>query len=346
MMNLPRALNVAKKGIQKLTPPIQSSSEKEKQSGLDVVRARLREKRASHHKGAEITKEVVPSQFGGKAVSADHSSPDLPNEVLDQLGQCPLHEALSTPTSMGMLLRPREFQRITIINLGRKDLANQMDQDGTTISPTGESDPSVPVEPGHFSDAIKRLLLPFLEERSMLEPVARRRMIRISISGEGEPPELPKEPWGNTLKVEKGKTAESPFLRKIAAAYNSYLDQAVDCLRQSADIVGNHSDLWEMVFRSGLVDGFEKNAAEAKISPAVLLGAVGGGYALSELARWQREKSRMGARGPVGPVMDFAAEHPKLLMFLAALGALHQQGSTIPRRIVQSISGFAKSPGA
>jgi len=337
-MSLNRAITMARKGVAKSEMP------EEKQAGLDLVRARLREKKASHHKGAEITKEVVPSQFGGKAVPTEHSTPDLPNEILDQLGKCPLHEALSTPTSMGMLLRPREFQRITIISLGRKDLADQMDRDSMVIPQSGERDTTVPMGPEHFSDIIKRLLMPFLEGRSMLEPIAKRRMIPTSIGGEGEPPELHKEPWGNTLKVEKLKTAESPFLCKIAAAYNGYLDRAVDCLKQAADIVSSHSDLWETVFREGLATGFEKNAAGAKVNPAVLLGAIGGGYALSEYARWQRERARMGVQEPVGPITNFAAEYPKLLMFLAGMGALHQQGSTIPRRIVQGIAGFADKP--
>jgi len=321
---------------------------KEKVAGISEVRAKLREKKASHNKGAEIEKEVVPSQFGGKAVPVDHQTPDLPNPVLDQMGSCPLHEALSTPTTMGMLLRPREFQRITIISLGRKDLADQMDREGTVFPPTGERDDTLPIGGEHFSEVLKKLLMPFMEGRSMLEPIVKRRVVRIMIQGEPTAEKGPTAPPEPTDTADSTKmAADSPFLRKISAAYNGYLDRAADCLRKSAALINNHPDLWSTVFRSGVAEGFEKNAAgEGKINPAVVLGAIGGGYALSEYARWQREKARMGGREPVGPVMDTMAEHPKLMMFLAGLAALHQQGSTIPRRIVQGITGFARNPNA
>ena len=88
----------------------------EKAASVDSVRAIMAKKAAQ--KKAEITKDVTPSQFGGKATSTeDGFHPDLPNEVLDQLGHCPLHEALSTPGTMGMVLKPHEFQRIVIIRM-------------------------------------------------------------------------------------------------------------------------------------------------------------------------------------------------------------------------------------
>lgn len=342
------------KGFEKAAEALEAAlmePAQEKVAGVAEVRAKLREKKASHNKGAEIEKEVVPSQFGGKAVPVDHPTPDLPNPVLDQMGSCPLHEALSTPTTMGMLLRPREFQRITIISLGRKDLADQMDRDGVVFPPTGERDDTLPIGGEHFSEALKKLLLPFMEGRSMLEPVVKRRVIQIMVQGSPAPgeektgPSAPAEPVDQTSSTKMA--ADSPFLRKISAAYNGYLDRAADCLRKSAEAVNNNPDLWSTVFRSGLVNGFEKQAAgDGKINPAVVLGAIGGGYALSEYARWQREKARMGGREPVGPVMDTMAEHPKLMMFLAGLAALHQQGSTIPRRIVQGVTGFARNPDA
>jgi hypothetical protein len=309
----------------------------EKTASLSSVRAKLREKRASHRKGAEITKEVVPSQFGGKAVPADHNAPDLPNEVLDLLGKFPMHEALSTPTSMGMLLRPREFQRITIISIGRKDLADKMDGEGLQFPHTDEKDTSIPVGGEHFSEAIKKLLLPFMEGRSAFEPIARRRVVKITIM---KPEEGQKEPPKGHEKVAQ----ETPFLLKISAAYNGYLDRAMDCFREAPNVINNNSDLWEAVFRSGLSDGFSKEAAGGQIDPAVLLGTVGGAYLLSQYARNQRDKSYMGLRDPVGLATNFAADHPNLLMLLAGMGALYQQGSPIPSKIVKGIGSVLNNP--
>jgi len=331
----PDALNTKKivKLVTKAKERMDAPPPIKKEGSVASVRALLREKRASHKKGAEITKDVVPSQFGGKAVPVDRNTPDLPNEILDRLGKGPLEEALSTPSSLGMLLRPREFQRITIISIGRKDLADKMDEEGKVFPPTSDRDASLPMGGEHISDVIKKLLLPFLEDRSYLEPVAKRRMARSA----GESSKAP--------QVEKVKRAavETPFLRKISAAYNGYLDRAIGCFKYAAEAVNNDPELWEAVFHSGLADGFEKQAEE-KVNPAVVLGAIGGGWALSEYARRQRSKAMQGNREPVGPITDLIAEYPKILMVLAGLGALHQQGSSIPRRLVGSLGGFVKDP--
>lgn len=305
------------------------SKTKEKRSAVEIVRDRLREKKASQRKGAEIIKDIVPSQFGSKAVPLEDDRPDLPDEVLDRLGRGDLSEALSTPTTMGMILKPREFQRITIIRLGKKPLADQLDQEGKVIPPTAEKDTSIPLGAGHFSDLLKRLLLPMMEDRSMLEPVAKRRVVRITICG------APKDQEGEGEDAE-----ETPFLQKISAAYNGYLDRIGDCLAGAGEIVDADPELWQAVHRSGLADGFEKEAAG--VNPAVVLGAVGGAFALSRWAAHQQRRAMMGARGPTGALMNLAAEHPKTLMALAGMGALHQQGSTIPRRLVRGVMDVVK----
>jgi len=312
------------------SPVIQIKEAAVKLSGIEAVLAKLREKRASHAKGAEIIKEVVPTQFGGKAVPLEETSrPDIPTEVLDQMGKCPLGDAISTPTTMGMILKPHEFQRITIIHIGKKPLADKLDEEGKVFAPTDSTDTSVPVGSEHFSDVIKKLLLPLLEERSFLEPIATRRAIRVTISKPEEAqPEEAREP-----------VKDDPFLQKISAAYNGYLDRFVDCWKGTPQIVNEHADLWEAVYRRGIGDGFTKEAAG--INLGVVLGGAAAGYGLSQYAKWQREKARMGEREPVGPLMGIAAEYPKVMTALGTLAALQQQGSTIPKRILRALGGFA-----
>jgi hypothetical protein len=325
----PVAKEVGGEAAERILEHALERSGKEKLSGIDAVRAMLREKRASHNKGAEIIKEVVPTQFGSKAVPLEGSQrPDLPDEVLDEMGKCPLHEALSTPTTMGMILKPREFQRITIIHVGKKPLADKLDEEGKIFAPVQDSDESVPMGGEHFSDSLKRLLLPLLEDRSCLEPIARRRLVRVTIRKEPEHEEPDRE-----------MVEDDPFLQKISAAYNGYLDRFVDCWRDAPAIVDQHADLWETVFRQGVGEGFSKEAAGTKVNPVVVLGGIAAGYGLSEYARWQREKARMGGREPVGPIMDTLAEHPKILATLGGLAALEQQGSKLPRRLYHGIKG-------
>lgn len=294
--------------------------------GVEAVRAKLREKKASQAKGAEIIKEVVPSQFGSKAIPVDGSRPDLPTDVLDQIGSHPLSEALSTPTTMGMILKPHEFQRITIIHMGKKPMADKLDEEGKVFAPTDETDNSTPLGSEHFSEILKKLLIPLLEDRSFLDPIANRRMVRITITKAQPEEEAAREP-----------VKEDPFLQKISAAYNGYLDRFVDCWKGSEEIVNSNPDLWEAVFRQGVGDGFAKEAAGVNLQ--VIAGGALAGYGLSEYARWQREKARMGQREPVGITMDLMAEWPKTLTALGALAALQQQGSDIPTRLYHGLKG-------
>jgi hypothetical protein len=127
---------------------------------------------------------------------------------------------------------------------------------------------------------------------------------------------------------------EDPFLQKISAAYNGYLDGAIHCLRNSQRCVSSDAELWAAVYRE---DGLEKSATGGRVNPAVLLGAVGGAYALSAMADWERQRAMMGAREPVGPLTATAADYPKTMMLLAALAALHQQGSNLPSRLFSGL---------
>lgn len=300
--------------------------DKKEKEGVSSVRAKLREKRASHRKGAEIIKEIVPSQFGSKAVPLEQTETDLPNEVLDRLGQGDLSKALSTPSSMGIMLKPREFQRITIIRLGKKPLADKLDEDGKVFSPTQDIDHSVPVGTEHFSDSIKKLLLPFLGGRSMLEPPVKRRMvIKIFVQPKPEPEEVEND----------------ELLSKVAAAYNSYLDHALTCLMDSQQVVDNNPDLWEAVHHVGVGDGLTK--AAAGVNPWVVLGGAGAGLAVSRYALWQRRRAMMGDRRPVGPITDVAADFPKSMMALGGLAALQQQGMPVVQTVGRVSKGVGKA---
>lgn len=299
---------------------------KEKNGGVDSVRARLREKRAAKLKDAEIVKRVVP-QFSGKALPVNR--PDIPKDVLDELGKGDLSEALSTPTTMGMILKPKEFQRITIIRMGKKRLADELDKKKLVFPPVPESDDSVPMGPGHFSSILKRLLLPLMEERSLLEPVVRRRIVRVSICSR------PSEEGETTNDAE-----ETPFLQKISAAYNGYLDRLDNCLGDVESVVDEHSDLWAAIHGSGLSDGFAKTASGS--GSHALVGPLGAGLGISQWAEWQGRRATMDGKDSAGLLTKLAADHPGAFPTVVGLGALHQQGFAIPRRLVNGVIDTVK----
>lgn len=300
----------------------------EKSAGISEVLAALREKKASQRKRAEIIKDVAPSQFGGKAVPTNLPCKDLPDDVLDRLGEHPsLSEALSTPSSMGIVLKPREFQRVLTIHMGQRSLADELDSQGLTIPPVDDVAPAAPMGAQHFSDILKKLLLPHIGERSMLEPPLKRRIIQITVSG------------GPTVNEGPVKLASvTPFLEKISAAYNGYIEDTLGCLYTAEHVIEQNPDLAAKVFNVGVGDLFQKTAAG--MDPAVVFGSIAGGYALSQYADWKRRKAMMGSGPPIGAVTDMVAQNPKMLMALAGLVALQQQGSSIPRRLGAGIKGL------
>jgi hypothetical protein len=162
----------------------------------------------SKQKSSEIKKDVVPSQFAGKAVPfLTRNEEDLPQELLDFLGRMPLERSLSTSSGMGIVLRPREFQRIVLISMRKDGLADELERDGKVFSKTDKVE-DVPMSEGAFHPILARLLAPFLEGRSALGPMIEKRVV---ILGSAEPKEK-----------KAASSHPSELLRKIGAAYNGY----------------------------------------------------------------------------------------------------------------------------
>ena len=235
-------------------------------------------------------------------------------------------EALSTPAMMGMLLKPREFQRITIIHMGNKPLADELDRHNMVFGPTDGAESPGEMGSDRMSEVLKKILLPFMEDKSFLEPVAKRRMVKIIIMGGSRGPE------------EGEKIASSDrFLLKISAAYNGYLQQLAHCLHDIPNVINSDTELWNKVHGQGLGDGFYKTSAEV----APVLGAMGAAEILSALAEHSRKESdRKG--DSVGFLTDLIAEHPHILAALAGLGILHAEGSSLPADLIAKLTSMGK----
>lgn len=179
----------------------------------------------SANKGAEITKDVLPSQFAGKAVPVlTRSEKDLPDDVLNTLGSSSLESALSTPSALGMVLRPREFQRIILIQMGERPLAEQLARENKVFPKVEESLP-VPMGPDFFSPILARMLLPLMASRSALGPSIEKRVL---VTAEGS-----KE------KHAGASSLSSALLRKIGAAYNTYRSGLMEIVTHTQDLVAS-----------------------------------------------------------------------------------------------------------
>jgi len=174
-------------------------------------------------KSGEITKDVVPSQFAGKAVPLlTQNEPDLPKDVLDLLGGSPLDSALSTPSGLGMVLRPREFQRIILIQMGKRPLADELEGKGE-VFPKVEEAEEMPVSEDSFNPSLARRILPFLSDRSALGPLIEKRVVVLA--------------GGSPESVDTPSSHPSDLLRKIGAAYNGYRNGLMHLVASSPTLI-------------------------------------------------------------------------------------------------------------
>lgn len=176
-------------------------------------------------KEGEITKHVIPSQFAGKAVPVlTKSEPDLPKDIIDALGHSPLESALSTPTGLGMVLRPREFQRIMLLQIDRRDIADDLEHRNIVFPKTEEKE-EVTMGPSFFSSVLAKMLAPMMASRSALGPSIEKRVLMSR---------------GSVDESEKRATSHSSdLLRKISAAYNGYRQNVMELVANSQELISS-----------------------------------------------------------------------------------------------------------
>jgi hypothetical protein len=189
-------------------------------------------------KKSEIDKET-PATFDRASVAqmADREE-DLPKEVLDRLGSHPLEESLSTPSMMGMKLKPHEFQRIILIQIKKKDMADRLDEEGKVFPKTEEGAAQPAISHDSFSPLLGKILAPFMSMRSGLSPHMRSR-VTIVIKKKPAPPR---------------EEENSELLKKVSALYNAYENKLASCFKKEASLaIHQQLILRDELFRDGLV---------------------------------------------------------------------------------------------
>lgn len=205
----PSALTAEKMGLRDFSdePGVKTASVE------DHILKRAFLKRATE-KSSEIEKEIVPSQFAGKAVPVlTKCEPDIPEHILRAMSSVPMKNSLSTTSGLGMLLRPREFNRLSLLRRGAEDTPDGDELEGMT--------------PGDFMPALARILMPMMSQRSALAPYIERRVIIISEKPRAEVP---------------GASSLSPdLLRKMGAAYNGYRRGVLNVVASSQNLIESAS---------------------------------------------------------------------------------------------------------
>lgn len=259
-------------------------------------------KTAATKKLSDIFKNT-PSTFVRSTVPLlERSEPNLPRKILDHMGtQGPLGDALATPSLMGMVLKPSEYQRIILIRLGQKPLADRLESHGEVFGPSGKVDESVSM--GQFSPDLCSRLTPHLKERSGFGPILQKRVLQILIV-------RPKV-------AEAQEISKRGLLEKISQGYNGYRLQLLSHLpHELPKVLENNADLAAELFHDRFVEVFSKEAAGIGtnlIPVKPLLGLFPILYFLS--AHWKSQEMN-GRR--LGFVKKFVAERPELSSLLAA----------------------------
>lgn len=231
--------------------PCESISDEDFAAAFGVKTASV--KAASHRKISEIIKSVPTSQFAmRKLPGLEATEPDISRDTLDRLAEKHSLSDICTSTALGgMVLKPREFQRIVIVRMGHRDLADELDDSGTCFRQVPRFDSSMGL--GDLPvPAILRMLADILEQRTAFGD---RFKIRVMKSGEKK----------NALPTRR--TSDDPLLDKISAAYNGYRRSILTKVATAKNMLEIDPRMREFVLGENLSSVFSKTAGnEALLS--------------------------------------------------------------------------------
>lgn len=164
-------------------------------------------KEAEHAKISDILKRVNSLPMGRAVPMRVGREHDLPEDMLNSIGcRDDIGSALGDMGSAGIALKPKEFQRVMLVHMGRKGLADDLDSRGAVFRPR----PAVrmvriTVSP-RPSSSLMSTLSPMLEERSTLGPIGLRRIPIMS---------------SRQIRIDPA-TLDDPSLDKLSSAYGGY----------------------------------------------------------------------------------------------------------------------------
>jgi hypothetical protein len=279
--------------------------------------ARMTKEKVAATKISEIEKLIPPDETTGKLLARlEQSDKDLPDDVLGHLcshgrGSRGMGEVLSSLGSMGMVLKPREFQRIILTRSGRPGAADALDRAGDVFRPVDDVDSSIPMGADLISRAIQRLLIPLLGQRSCLGPVFRKRIVIVVRPGSSG--------LGSPLRPRK-----EDLLDKLSSAYNGYRLGLINMVEDIPRSVESNPDVMKELIHDdfvGMMAG-EKTAGWGPLAKTVvpLLLALAPLIYLSA-SHWDAQRNIHGVQLPL--TKRLIADHPAAVSALTVGGGSH-----------------------
>lgn len=222
------------------------------------------EKTSAYAKLSEIIKNIPTNSFSTKTLPAlESEEKDLPNELIERMAKERIGGALSTATMLGIVLKPREFQRTILLRMGEGGLADELDSKGLTFRTVSEVDSSIQIEKDDYVDDLAEALISVLRDRTAFGEPFRTRLAKVGM--------VVKKSLPTPASVDHS------LLDKISAAYNGYRKCLLTKLSQAVEVVNSDPKLREVILGDGLVNIFIKQASTSPVvsldSVAYLMGA-------------------------------------------------------------------------
>lgn len=199
-----------------------------------ISSAILAEKMAVSAKSAEIQKEVPATSVAPASQEAidtlTQSIPEikaqekaLPTDVLDRLGRFNLSDVMSTMSMLGILPKPQEFQRIILISIGKKPMADQLDKHAMCFDPMMVPDAKLAhmklldISEDRFRPEIASILDPYMADRSYMATHLGPRLIAMEKNGSEDQPLPQFIKWGE--EDERKPISIIPIMALAAGLY-------------------------------------------------------------------------------------------------------------------------------
>lgn len=194
---------------------------------LDKTAADL-SKQGAKNKYAEITKRVLPNPLAAKAAPImGKSEKDLPDSIIRKIAEHKdLDKALSTAGSAGIILKPKEFQRVVLIRIGAEPLADDMHRCSCCFH-HNDAKHKMDIGPHNIDGLLRRLLEPLMGIRSALNPHVDGRSVNIVLK--------------DSREVEKkASSVQTPLFNTISAMYNGYREGLLSFLDNEEKLAEHH----------------------------------------------------------------------------------------------------------
>lgn len=272
----------------------------------------IEEPKISEDKSAEMKKEIpidevkteqpkqdVIKAYSGLIPKICSLEPSMSDEDLKGLSEFPLKDILSSISGLGMVLQPREFQKIVVIKSsgGDKELKPEISSDD-------------------INGDVLSLIRKYVVDRSSYRPAVRMRIVKLA----SQKPAVNEDQTLQQDLVSKGL----PTLAIISGLYDLYRTQLgkknssflMDALKKQPVL----TTLLGGAGAAGLgvvANQFEKQAGLRDLTPLKAVGALTYPYFVQA---YQEEKFRKTGKKPGGIGMQFV-KHPGLIGLASLYGA-------------------------